>query len=481
MGFASLPEGVGWKQFERAISEFKALLGDQYVHTDKRKMRTCAGFIISAHVEDHMPSAAIFPETADQVREIIIICAKYKVPVWVSSTGKNIGYGTMAPVKKGTLILSLKRMRNIIEVDRDLCYAVVEPGVTYKQLYDHLQENGYKLWLNIPTGPTPVAGPIGTTIDRGTGYTPYGNNFEYVCGLEIILPDGEVLRTGMGGITDSTCWHVYKFGYGPYLDGIFSQSNFGVCVKMGIWLMPEPAGFHPFAIAFPRYEDLPELVETLRPLRLSNTIPNSCSIAPSYGEDYAGVWNIYAALYGTPEQIDVNWKIVTNAFSRFKGVDIYTEEELGRHPSFQLRTNLMKGVVPAKPYSKFTHANWFVPIVPASGAHVLKQKMLADKIIQQYGFTYNAELIVGPRSMHHVMEIPFDKQNSSEVEKSTACYHHLIGAFAQNGYGLYRTNIAFMDEVAGTYGPVIQNVFRKLKFALDPNGIISPGKSGIRS
>ena len=93
--------------------------------------------------------------------------------------------------------------------------------------------------------------------------------------------------------------------------------------------MPKPDDFRPFAITFPNYGDLAELVGTLRPLRLANVIPNTCSIAASYGEDYAGAWNIYAALYGYPEQIAVNWKIVTEAFSKFEGVSFFTEEQLG--------------------------------------------------------------------------------------------------------------------------------------------------------
>lgn len=481
MGYASYPDGVTREQFDRAISEFKVIVGNENVHTDAKKMRKFAGFIISANVEDHLPSAAVFPESAEQVSAIVKICTRYKIPVWVSSTGRNIGYGTMAPGKKGAVILSLRRMKRIVEINEALCYALVEPGVTYKQLYDHIRDNDYKLWLNIPTGPTPVAGPVGTSIDRGTGYTPYGDNFEHVCGMEIILPDGDVLRTGMGGIPDSTCWQLYKWGFGPSLDGIFSQSNLGICVKMGIWLMPAPEAFHPFAIAFNRREDLVALVDTLRPLRLANVIPNSCSIAPSYGEDYAGVWNIYAALYGTPEQIRVNWDIVKKAFSKFNDIQFFTKEELGEHPGFRMRTNLMKGVVPGKPYSKFTHANWFVPMVPAVGKHVAKQKMLADEITSRYGFTYNAELIVGPRSMHHVMEIPFNRKDKKDAERSSACYHELIRVFAGNGYGLYRTNIAFMDVVGETYGPTVRKVFSKIKAALDPNGIISPGKSGIKS
>jgi 4-cresol dehydrogenase (hydroxylating) len=139
----------------------------------------------------------------------------------------------------------------------------------------------------------------------------------------------------------------------------------------------------------------------------------------------------------------------------------------------------MKGVVPAKPYSKFNHANWFVPIVPFKGKHVLKQKMLADEIIKSYGFSYNAELIVGSRSMHHVIEISFNSRSEESVKKGAECYLALVRVFAQNGYGLYRTNIAFMDAVSETYGPTIQNVFKRIKLALDPNGIISPGKSGI--
>ena len=241
------------------------------------------------------------------------------------------------------------RMKRIIEVNQDLGYALLEPGVTYKQLYDYLTENNCKLWLNIPTGPTPVAGPVGTTIERGTGYTPYGDNFSQVCGLEIVLPDGNILRTGMGGIPNSTCWQLYKWGFGPSLDGIFSQSNYGICVKMGIWLMPEPESFWPFVVTFSRYGDLEELVETLRPLLLSNVINNVCSIAPAYeSEDYAGAWNIYAAHYGTPEQVDVNRKITREAFSKIKGVNIYSRDDLGDHPSFQMRSNLMKGVVPNK-------------------------------------------------------------------------------------------------------------------------------------
>ncbi|CAB1076602.1 hypothetical protein JY97_11390 [Alkalispirochaeta odontotermitis] len=81
--------------------------------------------------------------------------------------------------------------------------------------------------------------------------------------------------------------------------------------------------------------------------------------------------------------------------------------------------------------------------------------------------------------MHHVFEIPFNKKDATEQKKSTACCAELIKVFAMNGYDLYGTNIAFMDVFGETYGPTLQMVFKKIKGALDPKGIISPGKSGI--
>jgi 4-cresol dehydrogenase (hydroxylating) len=480
MKYVSLPEGLTSDQFDVAISEFKKVLGPENVFVDKKELIKFVSFIISENIEDHMPSAALFPGEVEEVVQIVRICNKHKVPIWTCSTGRNIGYGGMAPVKSGTAVLSLRRMNKILEINPELCYAVVEPGVTYKQLYDHIREKRYRLWLNIPTGPTPIAGPVGTTLDRGVGYTPYGESFAHQCGMEVILTDGEILRTGMGGIPNSTIWHVFRCGYGPYLDGIFSQSNYGICIKMGIWLMPEPPAYRPFAITFPKQDDLVELVDTLRPLRIADVIPNTCSIAPGDdSEEYMGEWNIYAALYGTPEQIEVNWNIVKTAFSNKKGVQFYTENELGDNRTFQIRSNLMKGKVPTTSYSKWGPSNWFSPILPAQGMHALKQKTLATEIINKHGFEYYAEFIVGTRDMHHIMEIPFNRKDREEIKRARECYLALLQEFVKNGYGVYRTSIAFMDVVGKTYGPAIQGVFKKIKKALDPNGVLSPGKSGI--
>src|SRR6056300_52632 len=88
----------------------------------------------------------------------------------------------------------------------------------------------------------------------------------------------ELVRTGMGALEGNNTWQLFKYGYGPYVDGMFSQSNFGVVTKMGIWLMPEPPGYRPYMISFQREEDIEQVIEILRPLKVGMVIQNAATV-----------------------------------------------------------------------------------------------------------------------------------------------------------------------------------------------------------
>ena len=104
---------------------------------------------------------------------------------------------------------------------------------------------------------------------------------------------------------------------------------------------------------------------------------------------------------------------------------------------------------------------------------------LAKSILTEFGLDYVAEFIVGWRDMHHIIDLLFDRTDPEQMKNAYACYDKLLDVFAKKGYGTYRTNTAFMNKVADTYGPTQQKINQRLKQALDPNGIIAPGKSGI--
>jgi len=200
--YIALPKGISETTFDAAVKDFRRVLGEANVLTSAYQLAPYTKIMMPVPEANHTPSAAILATTVGQIQEIVGICNKHKIPVWTISTGKNLGYGSAAPAERGQVVLDLHRMNRILEVDADLCYALVEPGVTYRQLYDYFQEHKLPLWLSVPA-PSAIAGPTGNTLDRGVGYTPYGEHFLNACGMEVVLANGEILRTAMGGLPNS--------------------------------------------------------------------------------------------------------------------------------------------------------------------------------------------------------------------------------------------------------------------------------------
>lgn len=507
-----LPKGVELAQFRLALEKFTALLGAENVLLEKAQIQPYTKVMMSVSDAEHTPSAVVSATTVEQVQEIVKICNEFKIPIWTISTGRNFGYGSAAPVERGQVVLDLKKMNKIIHIDPDLCTALVEPGVTYQQLYDYLEENDIPLMLSF-SAPSAIAGPLGNTMDRGVGYTPYGEHFMMQCGMEVVLANGEVLRTGMGSVEGDKAWQVFKWGYGPTLDGMFTQANYGICTKMGFWLMPKPPVFKPFEIKFEDESDISEIVEMIRPLRIAQIIPNSVVIAnilweaatcdtrrdqyttePGFTSDAIlkqiqkdknlGAWNVYAALYGTQEQVDVNWKIVQEAVKKLgKGV-LVTKEEAGDTQPFKYRSELMSGVPNLQEFGLYNWRGgggsmWFAPVSQARGSECDKQKTLAKRILNKHGLDYVGEFIVGWRDMHHVIDVLYDRSNEEETARADLCFNELLDEFEKEGYAVYRVNTRFQERVAQSYGPVKRRVEHAIKRALDPNNILAPGKSGI--
>ena len=128
---------------------------------------------------------------------------------------------------------SYLRMDRIIEVNEGNCSCLVEPGVSYFDMYKHLQATGSKLWLDVPD---PGWGSmIGNALDSGGGYTaaPYRGHFEAQCGIEAVLADGEVLRTGRRTVKGVAGYDLTKLFVG-------SEGTLGVITQATLALKPLP-------------------------------------------------------------------------------------------------------------------------------------------------------------------------------------------------------------------------------------------------
>src|SRR4029077_11352425 len=98
--------------------------------------------------DDYTASAVVMPTTVEQVQAVVRIANEHKVPLWAHGQGKNNGYGGSAPRLNGSVIVSLRNMKRVREIDEQLRCAVVEPGVRWFDLYEALRAGGHKLWLS---------------------------------------------------------------------------------------------------------------------------------------------------------------------------------------------------------------------------------------------------------------------------------------------------------------------------------------------
>lgn len=256
--------------FRAALAELKSCVGEEHVMHLPADLDMAAKATIPY---PKRPAAVVYPGTSDEVAAVMKIAGRHGIPLWPCSRGRNWGYGSATPVLENTVILHLERLNRIIEVNEELAYALIEPGVTYRQLRQHLDDHHPGLWCDCTDG-TPGGSVIGNALDRGLGTTPYADHFGTLCGLEVILPSGEMVRTG-GGPQGCKTWNTHKWGVGPYLEGLFSQSNFGVVTKAGVWLMPKPEAFTSFTFDLARDQDLPRIVDIIRELALKNIITSA--------------------------------------------------------------------------------------------------------------------------------------------------------------------------------------------------------------
>ncbi len=224
---------------------------------------------------DQPPGAVAYPACTQDVQKLVLAANQHKIPLFPISAGQNIGLGSKSPVRPGQVIVDLGRhMNRVIEVNDTLGYCVVEPGVSFQAMHDELQRRGSKLMMSPTAGP-PQGSLLGNALDKGGGGGAAGDHFGMSCGMEIVLGNGEIIRTGDGSLDspEQLNWHVSKYSFGPALDGLFTQSNYGIVTRMGMWMMPRPPHIEPFFFTFPDDDDLGLIIDLIRPLKQTNFVP----------------------------------------------------------------------------------------------------------------------------------------------------------------------------------------------------------------
>ena len=502
-----------------AIAEFIAAVGATKVASDPDELREFRDPYQDPNVDDYMPSAVVSPTTVEEIQEIVRIANRYGVPLWTIGQGRNNAYGGPAPRVNGSVVVNLRNMNRVLEINPELGYAVVEPGVRWFDLYEAIQEAGYPLMLSITD--LGWGSVVGNTLEHGLTYMPYGLDWSAQCGMEVILPSGELMRTGMGAMEGNSSWHVYKRGLGPTPDQMFMQSNLGIVTKMGLWLMPEPEVYMPFWLRAWREDDLPAIIDTLRRLMLDGTIRmapqlnNTLLLAAlsTARRDWwdgpgaipdpiidkmareleIGRWNMAMALYDDEAVVDLRFAKIKQAFeAAVPAAEVWgtkhSPSEIAGLPEASAR---ILGGVPNLDWlnmpgwhggSEGGHLD-LAPVTPMTGRDAVALRDILRGTLSDAGLDYMSGIVpVNARSAIHVTMTPFDLKDEAQTRVAYEVTRTLVRKSAQAGYGEYRAHLDFMDLASDQYA-FNDHAYRRfnetIKDALDPNGILAPGKQGI--
>lgn len=511
----TLPPRISPRQFDTAMQAFAGVVGKGWVMTTDADRDAYSDIYAPGPAEQWPASAAVAPGSAEEVQAIVRLANEHKVPLWPVARGKNLGYGTAAPRLAGSVVLDLGRMNKVLELDTKLAYCVIEPGVGFFDLYEHLQREKAPLWMSVPGNGW--GSVLGNALDHGIGYTPYGLHARNLCGLEVVLPDGDMVRTGMGAMQGNHSWHLHPLAFGPTWDLAFTQSNLGVVTKAGLWLQPAPSSSLQLTLEVPDVEDIGWLVDTIAPLKIAGLIEQNVFIPSWLGkivlkgqrkdfwdkpgaipewrvqellkEYKLGYWRPQLRLYGDEAVVKAKADVVRAAFR--KHTDRQLEEVWWREGDkipYDPVDNPTMGIPSAVALQmgdwiggRSAHMG-FSPVVPASSEHVLGQLRRSRQIIADHDVDFYASFTIGGRYATNINMLMFDRDQPAQVANMKKLFSTLIAETAKAGYGEYRTHLGWMDEVMDSYDfndNALRRLGEKVKDALDPNGILAPGKQGV--
>ncbi|MDQ1833508.1 FAD-binding oxidoreductase [Massilia scottii] len=533
---------AGWKR--GVLTALRIVVGAEHAVDDPGALRR---YTCSTAARSTLPLAVVRPGSQAEVVALVRLAGERALPLYPLSTGRNWGYGDACAVGDAQLIVDLGRMNRIVDVDAELGYAVIEPGVTQQQLSDYLHSEKLNWWIDC-TGAGPDTSFMGNILERGFGHSPYGNRLQHVSGMQIVLASGEVLATGFGHYPQARATHLFPYGVGPFLDGMFTQSNFGIVTRIGIWLQPAADCVNHFLCTMSDHEDIGPVVDALRPLRMNGTLrsivhigndlrvisggrvfprslaPDQSCLPPAVRGNLreaaaVGAWTVSGALYGSAAQVAAARAAIKAALRGTRARTAFLSERKLRWGAAMarvlgstragLRLRAQVGLGEAlfamnrgKPNGRFLAGAywrrrealpagfphkadpardncgmlWISPVLPMRGKEVLDLHALVEPLFAAHGFDLFVTFsMINERALGAVLTIAYDKEDAAEVARARECYRAVFDSVMEAGYIPYRVGNQSMAAL-DPGGDVYWNTVARIKAALDPEGLIAPGR-----
>ena len=424
---------------------------------------------VKADIEKDLAGVAVYPGSTEEIVQVLKLANREKIPVIPRGAGTNVSGGTISV--GDCIILVLKRLNKILELDRKNLIAVVEPGVVTGQLQNEVERVG----LFYPPDPASLAvSTMGGNVAECAGGprgVKYGVTRDYVIGLEVVLPTGEVINTGGRTIKNVTGYDMTKLFTG-------SEGTLGVITKIIVKLIPLPEAKNTMLAVF---SEIDQASETVSEIIARGVVPTTLELLDNIYirniEEYAKVSLPIDAEAVLLIEVDGDKEILAKQIGKI-------EEICQRLGAVQIRIAQTKEEAEElwrARRSAFPAVSRVRPTIIGEDLTVPRSSIPAMvRQIREIAAEYNVMIAVlghaGDGNLHAtLLTDETDREEWSRVEK--AIDELFVAAVKLGGtlsgeHGIGRAKSKFITLQTGEVGLEIQ---RRIKQALDPNNILNPG------
>jgi len=419
----------------------------------------------------HEPDYVVMPKTTEEVQKIVKLANEAKVPIVPKGGGLALT-GLVIP-QKGGIVMDMKRMNGILEVNERARYVIVEGGTTEGALISYLERHHPNLRHSIPDSP-PQATIAGNAMIHGQGRLTqqYGFNSDMVSGLEVVLPTGEVCRIGSASISP------YWFSKGPPLpdlSGLFLGwfGTTGIITKLGLKLYPCKKLRDVEIFVTDNPDLVPDIVFKLTHLEMLEDI---------------NIWfQAYPLMFRGNQHMDIYITGDSEEELEFKrkmlwgSVHEYIDSKDG---GFMWVTPDMKPTfmdMPQKSIARFADVRrgggfeYSGPIMPVEKfpKFVRKTEELASK--HRISYSAMARVIGRGHSMMCGFAFTFSRADPDEMDRCKKALEEAAEFALEEGGVPWKPTVNEQRLAMEKMDPNTLELLKKIKGLLDPNGIMNPG------
>ncbi|HUX98081.1 MAG TPA: FAD-binding oxidoreductase [Candidatus Deferrimicrobium sp.] len=452
------------------VESLQNILGSDYVATDKE---ICYVYSRDCSIEKgFIPDVVIRPKTTEEVSKIMKLANEQKVSIYPRGAAASLVLMGV-PLKPNSIVMDLTRMNKIVELDEDSMSVTVETGITWGELEFALKEKG---WYTGFIGPGPgLSSTIGGAISVCSVYygsAKYGTAADITLGLEVVLPTGEIIRTGSAALQKGK--RHTRYGIGFDASGLFcgDQGILGVKTQATLKLFPLPKVFGFFTFGYTTLDACHDALYQMTQLHIASDIGYvDQQTVPLGPKKYRFLLHGKIESHND-EELNVQSALIKEIADNTGGSD--------------LGPSLGKLLFGDMVYEYFPMAGAFgaygascnkVPIAKAKELHAkfislqekYKEELKKYNILAVwYTFISGSCIDILPQ-----FQIPVDNPESREM--GIKIWKELINEEVQEGVTHYWLGKVIGDRVAEHYQPEYYAFVKKIKSTLDPNGILNPG------